>query len=201
MARELGAFAVDRVVPLFDDLYYDFLTEAFSRSRLRIWGELFIVNVLVAADPDRKVRRLLQLLGARRATGVRVRLILGRSLTPDIQLCNVVSLGYARRCGLPTRAHGNGRRSAARGGQPKAISEESSAAAGISTESKSTTFPRRANRTTHNKFVVVDDDLVVLGSHNWTHSAFTSNVEDSLAVYSQVLNHELQLQFRTAWNK
>jgi phosphatidylserine/phosphatidylglycerophosphate/cardiolipin synthase-like enzyme len=38
------------------------------------------------------------------------------------------------------------------------------------------------DRTTHAKTLVVDDRHVVIGSHNWTHSALTANRELSLAV-------------------
>jgi phosphatidylserine/phosphatidylglycerophosphate/cardiolipin synthase-like enzyme len=56
-----------------------------------------------------------------------------------------------------------------------------------------------AKRSLHSKYVIVDEDLVVLGSHNWTHSAFTENREDSIALVSSAHNCELADEFLKAW--
>lgn len=54
---------------------------------------------------------------------------------------------------------------------------------------------------THNKFVVLDDDQIVLGSHNWTHRAFRESEEDSVAVVSTELNARLREEFLWAWTQ
>jgi len=52
---------------------------------------------------------------------------------------------------------------------------------------------------THSKYVIIDDDLVVLGSHNWTMNAFSKSKEDSIAIYSKEINRELDRQFLATW--
>ena len=54
---------------------------------------------------------------------------------------------------------------------------------------------------THNKFAVLDDGKVVLGSHNWTHRAFNESEEDSVAVESAELNALLREEFLYAWHQ
>lgn len=53
----------------------------------------------------------------------------------------------------------------------------------------------------HSKYVVVDDSLVISGSHNWTHDAFNDNVELSVAVESVDLNGQLADEFARNWTK
>jgi len=54
-------------------------------------------------------------------------------------------------------------------------------------------------KSTHSKYAIIDDDLIVLGSHNWTKNAFGKNEEDSVAIYSKCLNRELAYQFLATW--
>lgn len=55
-------------------------------------------------------------------------------------------------------------------------------------------------RTTHSKIVIIDDDYVFLGSHNWTESALTRNHETSLLVRSRELVSRLKEYFNNIWN-
>lgn len=52
---------------------------------------------------------------------------------------------------------------------------------------------------THDKYVIIDDDLLILGSHNWIHDSFNESAEDSVAVYSRDLTNTLERQFATSW--
>lgn len=54
-------------------------------------------------------------------------------------------------------------------------------------------------KSTHSKYVIIDGDLIILGSHNWTMNAFSKSEEDSIAIYSRDLNRELNRQFLTTW--
>jgi phosphatidylserine/phosphatidylglycerophosphate/cardiolipin synthase-like enzyme len=56
-----------------------------------------------------------------------------------------------------------------------------------------------SKKSTHSKYVILDDDLIVLGSHNWTQNAFSKSEEDSVAIYSKNLNNELNYQFLATW--
>ena len=56
-----------------------------------------------------------------------------------------------------------------------------------------------SKQSTHSKYVLIDDELCIIGSHNWTPSAFGSNKEDSIAVYSRDHNAELSKQFMGSW--
>ncbi|RKG65497.1 hypothetical protein D7V80_23170 [Corallococcus sp. CA054B] len=59
-------------------------------------------------------------------------------------------------------------------------------------------FHSERHVSTHSKFVIVDDQ-VLLGSHNWTHSAFHVSHEDSLAVSSPQLAMGLGRDFERLW--
>jgi len=55
-------------------------------------------------------------------------------------------------------------------------------------------------RSLHSKYIIVDDELIILGSHNWSPGAFLENSEDSVAVYSKELNTILNDEFHKLWN-
>jgi len=52
---------------------------------------------------------------------------------------------------------------------------------------------------THSKYMIIDDELIVVGSHNWTMNAFSKNREDSVAIYSRQFNSEMNYQFLRTW--
>lgn len=54
-------------------------------------------------------------------------------------------------------------------------------------------------KSTHSKYVIIDADLILLGSHNWTMNAFSKSEEDSIAIYSRDLNREINRQFLSTW--
>lgn len=57
----------------------------------------------------------------------------------------------------------------------------------------------RAHEGSHSKYLVIDDDCSVIGSHNWTGRAFGLDAEDSLCLWSRDLAAELTDLFDTAW--
>ena len=52
---------------------------------------------------------------------------------------------------------------------------------------------------THCKYVIVDGEVFVTGSHNWEPRAFTAYIEDSVEVSSPALAAELEQAFKTEW--
>lgn len=52
---------------------------------------------------------------------------------------------------------------------------------------------------THDKFVIIDEDIVILGSHNWTDRAFNHNEEDSLGIRSANLARLMEPEFLPNW--
>lgn len=54
-------------------------------------------------------------------------------------------------------------------------------------------------RSLHSKYVVIDDELIIVGSHNWTPGAVAEHNEDSIAVYSQNMNTLLRDEFTSNW--
>jgi phosphatidylserine/phosphatidylglycerophosphate/cardiolipin synthase-like enzyme len=52
----------------------------------------------------------------------------------------------------------------------------------------------------HSKYVIIDDDLIMIGSHNWSEGAFSKHNEYSIAVYSKELNTILNDEFHKLWN-
>ncbi|RYD89165.1 MAG: hypothetical protein EOP50_17935 [Sphingobacteriales bacterium] len=53
----------------------------------------------------------------------------------------------------------------------------------------------------HSKVVLIDNEVTILGSHNWTHSAFHVSHEDSLAVNSPQLAMGLGRDFERLWTE
>ena len=51
----------------------------------------------------------------------------------------------------------------------------------------------------HSKYVVIDDEMSIAGSHNWEEDAFVLNKEDSLVTYSRDLALELKYEFEKLW--
>jgi cardiolipin synthase len=51
----------------------------------------------------------------------------------------------------------------------------------------------------HSKYVLIDDELCILGSHNSTDGAFSKHRESSVAVISRELNIKLSIHFLREW--
>lgn len=51
----------------------------------------------------------------------------------------------------------------------------------------------------HSKYLILDDKLVIVGSHNWTNIDIFRNNEDSLALYSREIALELNREFYEIW--
>ena len=45
---------------------------------------------------------------------------------------------------------------------------------------------KKADKYSHTKLIIIDDGVVVLGSHNWTASAFGTNYEASILIRDEV---------------
>jgi cardiolipin synthase len=56
-------------------------------------------------------------------------------------------------------------------------------------------------RIMHGKFLLVDDDFAVIGSHNWTYSALKRNIEASVLLRGQDDIAELSQHYRQLWQK
>lgn len=59
----------------------------------------------------------------------------------------------------------------------------------------------RAGVTTHTKMVILDGEWVVLGSHNWTESALSSNNEGSVVLRSKDLAERATEYFIELWDQ
>lgn len=53
----------------------------------------------------------------------------------------------------------------------------------------------------HSKLVLVDRELSIVGSHNWSHEAFAHAREDSIAIHSADLARTLAADFHDRWEK
>lgn len=58
----------------------------------------------------------------------------------------------------------------------------------------------KAGVTTHAKVVIVDGEWVVIGSHNWTQSALSSNREYSVLVRSSEIATKVEEYFEELWS-
>jgi phosphatidylserine/phosphatidylglycerophosphate/cardiolipin synthase-like enzyme len=54
-------------------------------------------------------------------------------------------------------------------------------------------------RSTHVKYLVIDDAISIIGSHNWEPGAFGRFVEDSVCITSRLVNSELRRDFEKDW--
>jgi phosphatidylserine/phosphatidylglycerophosphate/cardiolipin synthase-like enzyme len=55
--------------------------------------------------------------------------------------------------------------------------------------------------TTHDKLIIVDSRIVVVGSTNWTYSAIDENNEASVVIYSESVGLKFQKYFLELWRK
>jgi len=53
----------------------------------------------------------------------------------------------------------------------------------------------------HTKAVVLDDEIVIAGAHNWTPGAFRLNSETSLVLRSEDCTAHVAERFETLWSK
>lgn len=61
-------------------------------------------------------------------------------------------------------------------------------------------YPGGRREQTHNKLVLFDTELAVLGSHNWSHNAFSVSAEDSVALWSRDAVEHLERDYLETWN-
>jgi len=55
-------------------------------------------------------------------------------------------------------------------------------------------------QTTHNKMLIIDNEIVILGSHNWGYSAFTKNNEASVMIKDKGTAEYYGDYFENLWN-
>jgi len=53
----------------------------------------------------------------------------------------------------------------------------------------------------HTKLMIIDQKIAILGSHNYTMSAFTINHEVSIVVFNQEVVKKLNKYFQNLWEK
>ncbi|MFH1392027.1 MAG: phospholipase D-like domain-containing protein [Candidatus Diapherotrites archaeon] len=56
-----------------------------------------------------------------------------------------------------------------------------------------------SGKTMHNKFMIIDNKLVVTGSYNWTNNANTKNFENIVFIFDHELADEYQKEFFELW--
>jgi phosphatidylserine/phosphatidylglycerophosphate/cardiolipin synthase-like enzyme len=52
----------------------------------------------------------------------------------------------------------------------------------------------------HTKFIIIDDEILVMGSHNFSQSAFTTNFETSVILDNSLTVNEFVLFFHSIWS-
>ena len=61
-------------------------------------------------------------------------------------------------------------------------------------------LPTPKDYSLHSKYIVFDEDLVILGSHNWTDNAFHRSKEMSAAIYSKEVAIKMTKEFEELWS-
>lgn len=54
-------------------------------------------------------------------------------------------------------------------------------------------------RVIHTKLMLIDEEITILGSHNYTKNAFEKNLECSILIFCEKLNRELRDYFQNIW--
>ncbi len=60
-------------------------------------------------------------------------------------------------------------------------------------------YSSTTNSSTHSKVVMIDNELSVVGSHNWSNSAFNMSIQDSIAIYSEEFATTLLKKLNATW--
>jgi len=53
----------------------------------------------------------------------------------------------------------------------------------------------------HNKYAVIDDNIIITGSFNWSDHAIKSNYENLIIIESEELANKYNENFNMLWNK
>ena len=166
MSIKYNAYHINKILPLFNDVYYEFLLHAIKQANYRIWASIFIVNVMRVEDLELRVRTILKALAVKRKLGLDVRIIIGISdKNPEINLRNEIAINYLTAKGVSVKGYHGSKKS------------------------------------THSKYVLIDNELSILGSHNWSQYTFVKSNEDSVAIFSYDTNAELSKQFLSSWRR
>ncbi len=56
-----------------------------------------------------------------------------------------------------------------------------------------------SNQRTHNKLIIIDDEVAILGSHNWTDKALFENRESSVAIMDKKIVKREKNYFELLW--
>jgi phosphatidylserine/phosphatidylglycerophosphate/cardiolipin synthase-like enzyme len=62
-------------------------------------------------------------------------------------------------------------------------------------------YPEALGTQLHTKMLLVDDQIVIAGSHNWTPAAFSTNCESSMVLKSEDSAKCVAKRFETLWSK
>lgn len=57
-----------------------------------------------------------------------------------------------------------------------------------------------SHRTLHTKLMIIDDTIAILGSHNYTEAAFTTNYEVSIGIQEKRIVKRLKFYFENLWS-
>jgi len=58
----------------------------------------------------------------------------------------------------------------------------------------------RTKKLVHSKLMIIDEEIVITGSHNYTQSAFQKNLELSVIIHEDPINESFKLFFNNIWS-
>lgn len=156
---------------LQNSTYYDSLMSSINDARKSIHISIFSLNADNSKDHQLKVRDLLKLLCKKNKDGIDVRVMLGNSnkLNKSIQYSTLD------------------------------VTNEIAFTFLKSFGVKVSFFQHYKQESSHSKYVVIDDEISFIGSHNFSPRAFDSGNDDSICVYDLSLAEELKRVFFTDW--
>jgi len=86
-------------------------------------------------------------------------------------------------------------------GKPTSLTKENLKTKAYLEENGIKVFMDSAKTTTHDKLLIIDGKVVVIGSHNWSFSAFESNNEASVIIKDPEIAAYYKNYFENLWEK
>jgi len=161
---ELPVYKTEKIIPLGNEDYYNYLLNCINNANRRLYASIFILNALIKDDKELQVRNLIKALSYAKWKNVDVKILTGNSINCNIKLMVETTANYIKELGIPVKQYSS-----------------------------------KMRKSLHSKYVIVDDEIVIVGSQNWSHNAFSLSNEDAVAIYSKEQNIILNDEFQKLW--
>lgn len=157
---------------LQNSLYYDYLTSSLLKAKKSFYVSIFTFNLVNNQDDLLLVRNLTKLIHRKKKEGLDIKIILGTTYK-GVNLSS----------------------------KPIDMSNEMVFTILNSWKVPIAYFNRKDYESSHCKYFIIDDKLVVIGSHNFSPRAFGVGIDDSIGIQDEELTSKLKTEFLSDWSK